>query len=482
MRLVRLLLASALASPLALIECGSDTSCDADASACTDASVVPGVSGGGCDSSKPASQGGCAVDDTDGYFVSPAGNDANDGSKATPFETIGKGILASAGNAQRPNVYVCAGSYAENLVIQNAPAGVALHGGFDCASWAQVNASTVVAPAWQTGNTSQYVLHVLGAAAVVESMTLTAPDTTDPGASSIAAYVDGSEGMTFRRATVTAGVGADAAQGTQQAAAAPNTSGAAAQNGNGVTTTCSCTSDTTIGGAGFSQQSDAGGPTAGEPVIPSDPDAGQPGTLTGICAGGTGANGLPSTSNGASTATLGGITSSGWVSSNGGPGGVGGTAQGGGGAYWSIASGLPGGGGGCGGCGGSGGAGGAGGGASIAIGALTSTLRIQSSTVRAGKAGNGANGVAGQPGQPGGAGGNGGACNGGNGGTGGQGGAGGGGAGGVSVGIAFTPNNATPDVDAQSTVLAGTAGSGGHDATAQMNQAIDGLAAPIHGF
>ncbi len=470
---------------LMMIDCGSSPSCDSDASLCSDATTPgPGVSGGGCDSSKTAAEGGCAVDDTDGFFVSPTGSDSAVGSKAAPFQTINKGIASAAANAQKPNVYVCAGTFAENLVIQNAPAGVALHGGFDCASWAQVNAPTTVAPPWQSGDTSaQFVLHVLGAAAVVESMSLLAPDATDPGTSSIAAYVDGSAGMTFRRATVTAGNAADAPQGTALAAAAANSNGnsTTSQQVAGASITCNCTKDTTVGGSGSIETGDAG-PTPGQPSIASDPDAGQAGVFTSTCAGGVGANGPASTSNGASTGTLGGLTPTGWVASAGGAGGVGATAQGGGGASWAIANGYAGGGGACGGCGGSGGAGGAGGGASIAIGALTSVVRIQSSTIHAAKAGNGANGVAGQPGQPGGSGGQGQGsfCNGGGGGIGGTGGSGGGGAGGVSVAIAFTPSNGAPDVDTQSTVLAGTAGAGGKD-IAQV-QAINGVAAPLHSF
>jgi hypothetical protein len=482
MKFVFALGGSCVLATCALFDCGSSPETCDDASTCGDAAAVPGVSGGGCDSTKPASQGGCSIDDTDGFFVSPNGSDTADGSKTTPFLTIGKGILAAAAAAQKPNVYVCAGTYPENLVIQNAPAGVALHGGFDCASWTQMSAPTTVAPAWQTGLSAQFVLHVLGVAAVVESMTLTAPDATDPGMSSIAAYIDGSDGMTFRRATITAGNGSDAPAGTPLTALAANSNGNSvqqtAQQVPGAAITCPCKNDSTTGGVGGFL--DDAGAQGGLPVIASDPDGGKPG-VQGACGGGQGASGVGST-NGSSTGTLGGLTSAGWVASAGGLGDVGATAQGGGGGNWNDGNGLAGGGGACGGCGGSGGAGGAGGGASIAIGALSSTIRIRASTIHAGKAGNGADGVIGQPGQPGGTGGVGAGnqCSGGNGGTGGAGGSGGGGAGGISVAVAFTPNNATPDVDNDSAVLAGTAGSGGKD-TASV-KAIDGIAQPIHGF
>jgi hypothetical protein len=71
-------------------------------------------------------------------------------------------------------------------------------------------------------------------------------------------------------------------------------------------------------------------------------------------------------------------------------------------------------------------------------------------------------------------------CNGGYGGTGGAGGAAGGGAGGVSIAIATSI--VMPDIDTQSTVLAGNAGHGGVDGTAQQVKAVDGIASPTHTF
>ncbi|HEY1959613.1 MAG TPA: hypothetical protein VGH28_28585 [Polyangiaceae bacterium] len=461
---------------LATLECSNDQFCDADAGACGDSGTsVPPVSGGGCDSSKPASQGGCAVAETDGFFVAPTGSDASAGSKLAPFQTIGKGITAAAADPTRPNVYVCQGTYAENLVIQTAPAGVALHGGFDCASWTQTSAPTAVAPK------SGYALHVLGAAALVESMTLTAPDATAPGASSIAAFVDGSPGMTFRRAAVTAGAGGDGATPQSTPMLAPAQAGNSNTAGNACPAViCKCATDTSTGGAGGGYF-DAGTyiqPTSGLPVIGGDLDAGHAGSSGPPGNGASGAGGKA----GASTGSLGELTSGGWVASPGGAGVAGDTAQGGGGIGGDP--GLPqgaGAGGACGGCGGAAGKGGDGGGASIAIAAINSVVRVQASAVKAAKAGNGGNGAGGQPGQPGGTGGTGPTGAGGNGGTGGSGGNGGGGAGGISVAVATNSGAPAPDIDSSSSVLAGTPGKGGVDG-AGANKAVDGLATPVHAF
>ena len=471
----------------AMIECSSDkVTCD-DAGSCTDGGV-PSVSGGGCDSSKPASQGGCAVDDSDGFFVSITGADTNAGTKVAPFKTIAAGITAASASAKQPNVYVCGGNYPENLLIKNAPAGVALHGGFDCTSWAQANGLTQVAPAWIANATQpQYVLLVDAAAALVEGMTLIAPNAGDPGASSVAVFVNGSPGMTFRRATVLAGSGADGATAPAPPAVLP-----AAANGNNGSffslapmKVCPCgSSDSSIGGQGGGEDAGSGPilvPEAGAPIVGGDTSKGQPGVQGGQpqCNGGDGANGLNGQS-GLSANVNGVLTANGWSSNGGSVGVAGGTAQGGAGGWYGVggANGC-GGSGACGGCGGSGGLPGGGGGGSISVGAISSTLRVQASTIRAGKAGNGGAGAAGQAGQPGGTGGLGG-CNGGNGGKGGDGGPGGGGAGGVSIAIAASATS--PDIDQQSSILAGTAGQGGAPGAGAQTKGIDGIAATVHAF
>lgn len=461
------------------LECSNnDTTCDAGG--CVD-SGVPSVSGGGCDSSKPASQGGCAVDDTDGFFVSMTGADTNPGTKAAPFKTIGAGITAASASAKQPNVYVCIGAYPENLVIKNAPAGVALHGGFDCTSWAQVNGTTQVAPTWIANATKpQYVLLVDGAAALVEGLVLNAPNAADPGASSIAVFVSASPGMTVRRSNVIAGNGSTGLDGVQPTPLGANSAGTATSDGTQPPAkVCACSSDSTTGGAGGGFVD--GGfvpPSNGSPVINGDMDAGHAGTS--ISPPGVNGGDAIKGKDALSAASLGVLTSNGWLPASGIAGATGGTAQGGGGAWGDPGSGVSGGSGGCGGCGGLGGPGGGGGGGSIAMAALSATLRIQSSTIRSATAGNGGNGALGQIGQVGGIGGKNQAPGGGTGGTGGGGGSGGGGAGGVSIAIATI--STSPDIDSQSSVITGTAGQGGKDATAAQNKAVDGIAAAVHAF
>ncbi|HEX7600188.1 MAG TPA: hypothetical protein VF316_01240, partial [Polyangiaceae bacterium] len=420
----------------------------------------PDVSGGGCDASKTPAAGGCPVTDDDGFFVSPTGVDTNPGTKAAPFKTVGAGINASKTSAKR-NVYICAGTYDEQLLIDTAALGVALHGGFTCTDWSYSAAKTTVAP-----QKAGYVLKVSGSPAVVEDLELVAKDGDVPGASSIVAFVEAAPGLTFRRGRLVAGNGAAGKNGDPIAPyAVPATKGADVPGvGETPMTTCSCGSATTTGGRGGSSTQTAG---AGTPTIAGAPTfAGQPFNL---CGGNTqpganpGADGKAATlARGASN--IGALSSQGWTSAKGEDGIDGDVAQGGGGGTGNAAYHSSGGG--CGGCGGKGAAGGTGGGASIALAVLNSTVRVQGSEVVTGNGGTGGNGGDAQQGQDGGGAGAlfvGGlpGCYGAAGGRGGNGAGGGGGAGGSSIGI-LSVGAKSLDVDKAAKFTVGKIGSGGN--------------------
>src|SRR5580704_5668317 len=61
----------------------------------------------GCDSTKPPHDASCVIDDAFGIFVSPAGADANAGSKSAPVRSIGHAMDLAKAAAKR--VYLCAG-------------------------------------------------------------------------------------------------------------------------------------------------------------------------------------------------------------------------------------------------------------------------------------------------------------------------------------------------------------------------------------
>ncbi|CAN5182668.1 hypothetical protein BH09MYX1_BH09MYX1_37310 [soil metagenome] len=483
----RLWVASVALAGMAVLQCGSDEPLTGTKL------EPPDISGGGCDASKTPDQGGCDVSDAAGIFVSTAsGADTNPGTKAAPFKTVQAGVNAAKKDALRRNIYVCEGTYDEQLLLDEAAEGLALHGGFACADWAYKEMKVVLAP-----SKAGYVVRVAGISGVIETFELRAKDGDVPGASSVAVFVEAAPGMTFRRAKIVAGNGAKGADGLANAPFAT-----AAQKGNAPTSsvapgaelTCTCPNGTTTGGAGGGGNKlppPAIPPTPGKPVIAGAPaNAGQPYTS---CGGGgapggyDGAGGLPADVVRGATA-IGTISSQGWVPGAGSSGAVGGVAQGGAGAYGMFDAHVSSGGG-CGGCGGKGGAPGGGGGASIGIVAINSTVRIQTSTVTTSDGGDGGKGGDGQSGQAGGIGGDElvgwSFCRGGTGGKGGDGSGGGGGAGGSSLGIVVLgadPRALLVDKETKFTIGAfKPGGPGGGPKGASGGYGIDGFAASILG-
>ena len=88
---------------------------------------------GMCDPTKSPSDDPCVVDEAYGVFVSPRGSDANPGTRSAPASTIGRGM--DLAKAARKRVYVCAGSFAEPLVVAASRDGVNVYGALDCATW-----------------------------------------------------------------------------------------------------------------------------------------------------------------------------------------------------------------------------------------------------------------------------------------------------------------------------------------------------------
>ncbi|MEZ4302217.1 MAG: hypothetical protein R3B70_45235 [Polyangiaceae bacterium] len=87
-----------------------------------------GTGGGGTGGAPPScipSNQLVAVDDACGVFVSPSGDDANDGTKEAPFATIAKAMGASK---SKP-IYLCGATFTEAVEIN---AGKVFYGALDC--------------------------------------------------------------------------------------------------------------------------------------------------------------------------------------------------------------------------------------------------------------------------------------------------------------------------------------------------------------
>jgi len=432
-----------------------------------------------CDLGADLATSPACIDDGVGVFVDGTnGDDANPGTKESPFKTIAKGIAAAGA---LPRVYVCAGTYAEDVSLTQTNA-VAIMGGMECGSWTYDGAMPIV-------GVSTVPLRVAGVVKpiVLSDLTFQAAGGANPGDSSIAALVTSTTDLTLRRVKLRPGAGHDGAPGVtgsnwtavnqdDASIAGKNASG----NTGGAAHACTLCTDNvnSTGGAGGAggTLSSSGGDTGAPNLSASPPDDGAGGDNS-CTAGHNGANAPAGTA--APGATLvGKLTTAGWVPSPGQDGPNGGPGQGGGGGGGKASVTNPGGGagGGCGGCGGAGGKGGGGGGASIGLAVISSKVTLQTCDIVTLAGGAGGAGSAGQDGQLGGYAGTASpGCAAGVGGKGGLGGSGGGGAGGISVGIVYTDQQ--PEVDqATSIVVPGTPATKGTGGTAGTNDGVDGLA------
>ena len=411
----------------------------------------------GCDLTKDPKDSPACIDDAVGIFVSPTGSDGATGAKGAPVKTIGK-ALSIAGPKR---VYVCEGSY-EGFELKT---GTTIAGGFACADWKY----TGTKPKVEGTDGAKPTVDVAASGALLLDLEINGPAKGVPNSVAVRA-VDST--ATLRRVKLSAGEGADGADGVRTDFTYPTQTqldGNNADMGNGgleKSFTCPGSAITKGGKGGDNGFGGADGlPALGD---------GKGGDNSNCASGGTGSNGrggtTPSPVDGAKV--LGTIVATAWVAQVGGNGGNGGPGQGGGGGYGSGGGG--GGGGGAGGCGGAGGPGGKGGGASIALLSINSTLTLETSSLNSSKAGNGGKGAAGQAGQTifgirgvgAGLG-----CNGGSGGKGGDGAAGGGGAGGLSAALLYTKTKPTLK---DTTTSAGTAGSAGVGGVPSTNDGVAG--------
>jgi hypothetical protein len=462
-----------------VVDCGSKNLCDNDACDAQDGSMndagYDAPPPPGCDLTMDPRDSPACVADSVGIFVSPTGLDSNPGTKELPMLTVAGGI-GRTGALKR--VYVCAGTYPEDLALDATHDGVSIYGGFLCQTWGyQASQQPVIGKSNNSAKISGLTMPVF-----IEDLAINAADGMNPGDSSVAVLVAScSATVTFARVSLTAGVGQDGAPGSLTSYVYPtqgqlNGNSSAGIDGGSPNTIACPGGDSTTGGQG--------GYGNGQDGVDGTPGPSDKGTLVACvgtnAGGGNGASG----GNGADAPVipnLGTLTSSAWAPASGTTGVHGSVGQGGGGG--AGVGGGGGGGGGCGGCGGNAGGGGGGAGASLALAAFSSDVILTTSTLAASTPGSGGSGLAGQSGETvvgfhGN--GTGTACQGGNGGTGGNGGAGAGGAGGISVGILWKGTQPTVDsaTTAQITVASqgGTKGTGGNS---PMNDGIAGVAMPV---
>ena len=460
---------------------GSDAALDA----------ADGFDGFVCDENNSPHDDPCVVANAYGVFVSPQGHDGAVGTMSDPLRSVAEGI-AKATQTGKSHVYVCDGSYAEQVTLS---AAVSLYGGLSCtgdAGWTYADGGM----AQVTGPQNQVALTVTGITtpiAIEDFLVVAASaaglDDAGNGLSSIAVLVNGST-VAFRRCTFGAGSadngGAGVAGNNYVFFVAPD--GGANEGGlGGLGGRVTCVDGTNaIGGSGGNVTSvppeGDGGAGISVPAAATSPGrdglggAGDDG-INGCARGHNGANGA-ATDGGGAASSYGALNSMGWLPSPGSAGQPGSPGQGGGGGGANSAPLLGGTGGGAGGCGGAGGTGGGGGGASIALASITSRVTMEGCALTTSAAGNGGKGGDGQPGQGGGTYGAAlGPCLGGFGGNGAGGAAGGGGTGGISVCTAYKGTQPTASLSC-AIGTGGSPGNGGAGGDGGTNPIGNGLAGP----
>ena len=426
-------------------------------------------------------------------FVSPLGNDNNDGrTRATPVQTVIMGIARAATAGSGTDVYIANGTYEGSYLLHT---GVSLYGGFASGTWLRDPAnhpSTLIGPTNMVGLYGSQVSDITIDGLQVQ----TPPEFVSTGQSAYGIFLTQAQDIRITNNRISSG---DAGPGSGGQFGFPGVHGFG--GGTGTNAFCGTSATPGIGGtAGMTGQPSAGsqmgfgGGVGGNGGAPDDmgfnggsgagPTPGTAGvggdlTLDGQ-AGGNGGGGNPG-QNGVPGAAFGTIVTSGYSPSagsngtNGTSGGSGGGGGGGGGSPTvgpvpALSNGAGGGGGGGGASGGGGnlGQGGHGGGGSFAIFVLGSTgIVVQGNSIITGDGGDGGPGGRGGNGGIGGLGGAGGTgCRGGgaggrggNGGSGGDGGHGGGGGGGPSIGI--FEDAASQVTKAANTFQIGAPGGGG---------------------
>ena len=474
-------------------ECSAVDAAARDGATDADAGVEAEGATTGCDVAKSPHDEPCVIDDAYGIFVSASGSDTNAGSRAAPARTIGHAL--DLAKAVHKHVYVCAGTFAEQLVVGASRDGARVYGGLDCASWAYGQSNKVVVAPGQTGYALQ--LDGLQQGAMFEDLEFDAQNAAvgSQGGSSIAVLVNGSQNVAFNRVTMVAGTATDGAPG---ATGGTNADGGANGGSNWFGTPpvyaelngfnaddaggapsrqCTCGDQSKSSGGQGGGPMNIPTPGAGTPQY-GDAGAGSGGTNAQSCgSGGTAQNGgdAPESVTGVPNTPPGASSANGWIPGVGASGGAGKPGQGGGGGGNGRFSTGSGGGGGCGGCGGGGGTPGHGGGASMALLSYQSSISLTACVLVASASGNGGAGGSGEDGQTGGGGGSGfpsgnqtaSGCPGGAGGAGAGGNGGQGGPGGPSLGVGYS--GAPPTIDgavvvqasAHAGVTVGSAGLGG---------------------
>ena len=163
-----------------------------------------GIGGGDCDDVKSPTEESCLVSDEFAVFVSPNGDDNNDGTQGTPLASLTKAVEVAAGDKL---VLVCDATYNEHVSIT---AGARVYGGFKCTDWSAEAAKPLFKP-----TTAGPALKIDGVAdeVLVEGVSFEVGDAVAAGGTALTALVNASPKVTLRSVSLKAGKGKAGANG-----------------------------------------------------------------------------------------------------------------------------------------------------------------------------------------------------------------------------------------------------------------------------
>src|SRR5437667_6740614 len=232
-------------------------------------------------------------------YVSPAGDDAANGTRDAPLKTIGA-ALALAGSSGKNRVNVAQGTYPENVQLRS---GISLYGGYDPATWTRDPATfiTTIGPGPSTSAVAVQGDNVTGV--TIDGFTIRSGDASVPRQSAFGMLLTSSV-ATISGNHIIAGNGAAGRDGFSGLAGQNGVAGLDGQPGSangpegdgGFERLLVCLGTTLIGGAGGAGGAPGAVGQDGAPGNSPNGGAGGTGGLGGatppLPAGGNGQNGL----------------------------------------------------------------------------------------------------------------------------------------------------------------------------------------------
>jgi hypothetical protein len=148
---------------------------------------------------------------SDSVFVDTLGSDANDGAKASPVMTVGRG-LALAKEQGKHHVLVAAGTYSQPIELVS---GISIHGGYDRGTWKRApldrSAKTVLTAASSPVVAGDHVDRPTRMTGLV----ILAPSAGQAGKSSIAVRLVESSAVRFEDSVLRGGAGGPGRPGAE---------------------------------------------------------------------------------------------------------------------------------------------------------------------------------------------------------------------------------------------------------------------------